>query len=206
MARRQIYNADSHQSSVEPSTPVQMESDSDSAARDGMTELAAMSQKDEVSGTSVIPQPYSLGPSTNKTFRPREERADERNPATVEQALDEVLPARQDVQQGESEESPLLGGGASFSALDFRAESSFDFLTAQGALQKSGLRTHANGQPEAFRTNAATSGPPLIPVNNPPTTNDVAASGPEDAAAIAITLAGNDVDGAVQSFLLSREL
>ncbi len=118
MARRQTDNAESHQSSVEPSIPVQVESDSDSAARAGMTELAAMSQEDEVFRTSVILQPYSPGLSTKKTFWPREERADEQNPATVEEDPDEVLLARQDVQQGEPEESPLLGGGASFSALE----------------------------------------------------------------------------------------
>ncbi len=40
-------------------------------------------------------------------------------------------------------------------------------------------------------------------VNDAPTTNNVAASGAEDAASIAVTLTGGDVDGTVQSFALS---
>jgi hypothetical protein len=41
------------------------------------------------------------------------------------------------------------------------------------------------------------------PVNDAPTTNPAAASGPEDATSIAVTLSGSDIDGTVASFSLS---
>ncbi len=45
----------------------------------------------------------------------------------------------------------------------------------------------------------------VTPVNDAPTTDTVAASGAEDAASIAVVLSGSDIDGTVQSFILTGD-
>ncbi|MEE8192797.1 MAG: Ig-like domain-containing protein, partial [Gemmatimonadales bacterium] len=91
-----------------------------------------------------------------------------------------------------------LGGGANFTPFESMSESTAGALTATSPLGDTTSPSSFSSVPSS-RSNQG----PVTPVNDAPTTDTVAASGLEDAASIAVTLTGSDIDGTVQSFALS---
>ena len=199
MTRQQNHNAESDRFAVEP-RPAEVAGGhpSPSSHPAGTEPVVPTSPSHEVVAAVALGpgQPLQSDYLPEQPVSLLEDRAGKPQADAGNENPDKILPEEFSPELVELERPPVQGGGANFD--DFHPGSIIERLEAQGPLSQNEIRYRGDIDPTS-----ATVSLTVNPVNDVPTTNPAAASGPEDATSIAVTLSGSDIDGTVASFSLS---